>query len=153
MAISVAPVRPDPNLDVPQYALDVEDLLVLARSEKEDIKYREVQLDFTLDIEVFSMLFGRGCRKNRKASIKQHKKYIDFWCKIHLDHPVQDGQGLLHPPRRQRHQLGHHGGPRGVCDAGSQSGQEDKPDFAPEPRHLPGHGQYHQDALSHCRAL
>ena len=36
----MAPIRPDPNLNVPQYALEVEDLLALARSEKEDIKYR-----------------------------------------------------------------------------------------------------------------
>ena len=41
MAISsVAPIRPDPSLMVPQYALEVEDLLALARSEKEAVKYR-----------------------------------------------------------------------------------------------------------------
>ena len=62
MAISVAPVRPDPNLDVPQYALDVEDLLVLARSEKEDIKYREVQLNSTMETEVFHILLESRVR-------------------------------------------------------------------------------------------
>ena len=41
MAISsVAPIRPDPSVMVPQYALEVEDLLALARSEKEAVKYR-----------------------------------------------------------------------------------------------------------------
>ena len=37
---SVAPIRPDPSLLVPQYALEAEDLLALARSEKEAVKYR-----------------------------------------------------------------------------------------------------------------
>ena len=36
--ISLAPLSTDPSLGVPQYALDLEDLRAMARSEKEDIK-------------------------------------------------------------------------------------------------------------------
>ena len=35
--------------------------------------YRDVQLDFTTDMEVFYILFERCHTKNRKGSIKQHK--------------------------------------------------------------------------------
>ena len=49
--------------------------------------YREVHLD--LRIEVFHMLFER-CHtlKDRKRSIKQHIKDLNFRNKIQLDHPV-----------------------------------------------------------------
>ena len=38
--------------------------------------YREVQLDFTPEIEVFYMLFERCHIKNRQISHKQHIKYF-----------------------------------------------------------------------------
>ena len=34
------------------------------------------------------MLFDRCHTKNRKRSIKQHIKYLNFWSKVLLDHPV-----------------------------------------------------------------
>ena len=51
--------------------------------------YRDVQLDFTPEMKVFYMMLERCHAKNRKRSHKQHTKYFNFWCKIHLDHPVQ----------------------------------------------------------------
>ena len=41
--------------------------------------YREVQQDFTPEIEVFHMLFERFHTKNIKRSLKQHIKYFNFW--------------------------------------------------------------------------
>ena len=38
--------------------------------------YREVQLDFTTEMEVFYMLFVRYHSKSRKRSIKQHLHII-----------------------------------------------------------------------------
>ena len=38
----------------------------------------EVQLDLTLEIEVFHILFERCHTKNRKISVKQHLKYFNF---------------------------------------------------------------------------
>ena len=50
--------------------------------------YREVQQDFTPEIEVFHMLFERFHTKNIKRSLKQHIKYFNFRSKAELDHPV-----------------------------------------------------------------
>ena len=50
--------------------------------------YREVQLDFTPEIEALFMLFERCHTKDRKRSLKQHIRYFNFRNKIHLDHPV-----------------------------------------------------------------
>ena len=52
------------------------------------IMYREVQLDFTPEMEVFYMLFERCYTENRKRSLKHYMKYFDFRSKIQLDHPV-----------------------------------------------------------------
>ena len=49
--------------------------------------YREVQLDFAPEMEVFQMLFER-C--HTKGSLKQHTKYFNFRSIIQLDHPVND---------------------------------------------------------------
>ena len=49
-------------------------------------EYREVQLDLTPEIEVFHMLFERSRTKNRKKSIKQHRKYFNFRSKVQLNH-------------------------------------------------------------------
>ena len=51
--------------------------------------YREVQVDFTPEMEVLYMLFERYHIKNRKRSFKQAIKYFNFRSKIQLDHPVQ----------------------------------------------------------------
>ena len=51
--------------------------------------YSEAQLDFTLEIEVFHMMFERCDTKNRKRSIKEHIKYFNFRCYIQLDLPVE----------------------------------------------------------------
>ena len=50
---------------------------------------REVQLDFTPEIDVFYTLFDRCHTRNRKRSLKQNKEYFNFRSKIQLDHPVQ----------------------------------------------------------------
>ena len=50
--------------------------------------YREVQLDFTPEIEALFMLFERCHTKDRKRSLKQHIRYFNFRNKIHLDHHV-----------------------------------------------------------------
>ena len=50
--------------------------------------YREVQLDFTPEIEALFMLFERCHTKDRKRSLKQHIRYFNFRNKTHLDHPV-----------------------------------------------------------------
>ena len=55
---------------------------------KQAIIYRVVQLYFTPEIEVFSMLFDRCHSENRKITIKQHTEYFNFLCKIQLDNPV-----------------------------------------------------------------
>ena len=60
--------------------------------------YREVQLDFTPEMEIFFMLFGRCHTKNQKRSLKRHIKHFNFRSKIQLDHPVQRPS----PPRRPR---------------------------------------------------
>ena len=52
--------------------------------------YREVQLDFTPVMEVFFIFHA----KNRKRSLRQHKKYFNFRSKIQLDHPVQQTRGV-----------------------------------------------------------
>ena len=47
--------------------------------------YRVVLLDFTPEIEVFNRLFDRcHSRNTRKSSIKQHREYFNFLCKIPL---------------------------------------------------------------------
>ena len=54
--------------------------------------YREIQLDFTPQIEVFYMLFERCHTKNRKRSLKLVIKYFNFRNRIQLkllNHPVQ----------------------------------------------------------------
>ena len=51
--------------------------------------YREVQLDFTPEMEVFYVLFERCHTKNGKRYLKQHLKYFNFRSKIQLDHPVR----------------------------------------------------------------
>ena len=50
--------------------------------------YSVVQLDFTLIIEVFNILFNRCHSESRKSPIKLHTEYFNFLCKIQLDHPV-----------------------------------------------------------------
>ena len=50
--------------------------------------YRQVQLDFTPEVEVFYMLFDRCHTKNVKRFLKQHIKYFNFRSKIQLDQPV-----------------------------------------------------------------
>ena len=49
--------------------------------------YREVQLAFNPEIEVFFMLFDRYHSKYRRRSNKQHSKYF-CRCKTQLHHPV-----------------------------------------------------------------
>ena len=51
--------------------------------------YREVQLNFTPEIEVLHIMFERWDTKDRKISFKQHITYFNFRSKIPLDHPVQ----------------------------------------------------------------
>ena len=51
--------------------------------------YRVVQLDFTLEIEVFYMLYKRSLSSFSLTSLKQHMEYFNFRCKIQLDLPVQ----------------------------------------------------------------
>ena len=50
--------------------------------------YSVVQLDFTLIIEVFNILFNRCHSESRKSPIKLHTEYFNFLCKIQFDHPV-----------------------------------------------------------------
>ena len=52
-----------------------------------------VQLNFTPEIEIFYMLFERYISIFSMASLKQHKKYFHFLCKMQLDLPVK----LLQP--------------------------------------------------------
>ena len=52
--------------------------------------YREVQLDFAPEMEVFHMLFERCHTKSIEGSLKQHTKYFNFRSIIQLDHPVND---------------------------------------------------------------
>ena len=44
--------------------------------------YRVVQLDFTLEIEVFYMLYKRSLSSFSLTSLKQHMEYFNFRCKI-----------------------------------------------------------------------
>ena len=50
-----------------------------------------VQLDLTPDIEVqvFYLLFDTCHVVKIERSVKQHTKYLNFHCKIMLDHPVK----------------------------------------------------------------
>ena len=52
--------------------------------------YREVQLDFTPEIEVLHIYYTSCLRdvviKNREISLKQYMKYLNFRSKIQLDH-------------------------------------------------------------------
>ena len=54
--------------------------------------YRVVQLNFTLEIEVFYMLFEKDHSIFSMTSLRQHIKYFNFQSKIQLDHPVPDKQ-------------------------------------------------------------
>ena len=51
-----------------------------------DLTYREVQIDFTPEIEVLYMLFERSL-SIFTTSLKQHLKYVHFQCKIQLNNP------------------------------------------------------------------
>ena len=50
--------------------------------------YREVQLDFTPEMEVFCIMLDRSLPIFTMASVKQHKEYFNFRNKIQLDQPV-----------------------------------------------------------------
>ena len=50
--------------------------------------YRVVQLNFTPEIEVFYMPFGRSLSIFSMTSVKQHIECFNFRCKIQLDLPV-----------------------------------------------------------------
>ena len=50
--------------------------------------YKEVQMDFTPEMEILYILFERCPTKNRKTSLKQHIKYFNLRNKIQLDHSV-----------------------------------------------------------------
>ena len=54
-------------------------MIVIGAIHHEECIYREVQLNVTLEIEVFYVLFERCCTKNRKGSIKKPLKYFNFW--------------------------------------------------------------------------
>ena len=62
-------------------------------------QYREVQLDYTPEIDVPHKQFDRCHARNRKISLKQPIKYFSFRSKIRLGHPVQK-QLLCVPTRR-----------------------------------------------------
>ena len=63
------------------------DKLSLLRSDVPMTLPREVQLDFTPEMQLLYMLFERCHTRNRKRSINQHIKYFNFCSKIQLDHP------------------------------------------------------------------
>ena len=48
-----------------------------------------VQLNFTLEIEVFYMQFDRYLSIFSMTSLKQHMEYFHFRCKIQLDLPLE----------------------------------------------------------------
>ena len=60
-----------------------------------------VKLDLTQEFEVFFMMFDRSLPIFTMISIKHHKEYFNFWCKIQLDHPVlrlvEPASGVLEP--------------------------------------------------------
>ena len=50
--------------------------------------FKEVQLDFTPEMQVLYMLFERYCTKNINISQTAYKILLNFRSKIQLDHPV-----------------------------------------------------------------
>ena len=75
---------------------------------REPDSYREVQLEFILDV-VWEM------SKNRERSLKQHIKYFNFRSKIQLDHHVQ--VRVLRLPISKLQRLGGQRGWPGWCYA------------------------------------
>ena len=59
--------------------------------------YRVVELDSTQEIEVFCMMFDRSPPIFTMTSIKHHKEYFNYRCKIQLDHPALIPSSLLLP--------------------------------------------------------
>ena len=55
-----------------------------------------VQVNFALEIEVFYVLFESDLFIFSSTSLKQHKEYFHFMCKIQLDLPVEDTIGMGH---------------------------------------------------------
>ena len=56
--------------------------------------YRVVHVDSTTEIEVSNMVFQRRYGENKKKIC--HSKYLNFRCKIHLNHHVRRMYKLTH---------------------------------------------------------
>ena len=66
-------------------------------------EYREVQLDFTPQMDVFYMLLERWHTKNTNRSLEQYLIYFNFLSKIQMDHPVIQGGARWQLLMRARH--------------------------------------------------